>query len=253
MFHKTATRLLLAALICGCLGSAAAAQKTTTVNVTSTVHDYDNAANLLLLRSDDLNGYQQATYTTVRQSHGSGYLVNSFVTNGQWQLTISSQSGRSYYITPNQGIDNTQPAGPPAGYYTGDSTGAELHSHCFDQNGNIVPLGNVLTSSGNCQFGVTFISAGTRYKLLMSPFPFTVDGSAPATCPSTGCPPTGVVTVTCNAVSSGQCVSWTITPNTSAPHANVAGLYRYQTSGRSATWVFIGQYYNTFRIDVAQP
>lgn len=234
--------VLLAASI-----SSAAAQKSTTINVTSTVHDYDTAANQLLLRSDDANGSGQATYTTVPVPHGAGYLVNSAISNGQWQLTVGASSGRSVYVTPNQGIDSTQPAGPPAGYYA-----ADLRSHCFDQNGNIVPLQNVVTSSGNCQFGVTFTSAGTQYKLLMSPFPFSVGGGT-ETCPSTGCPPTGVVTVTCNTVSNGQCVSWTITPNTSAPQANVANLYRYQNVNKSATWVFIGQYYNTFRIDVTNP
>lgn len=225
----------------------AAGQKSTTTNVTSIVHDYDTVGSQLLLRSDDANGSGQATYSTVPAAHGAGYLINSSITSGQWQLTLSATSGRSFYVTPNQGIDSTQPAGPPAGYYA-----ADLRSHCFDQSGNIVPLQNVVTSSGNCQFGVTFTYAGTQYKLLMSPFPFTVGGGS-ETCPSTGCPPTGVVTVTCNKVSSSQCVSWTITPNTGAAQANVANLYRYQTVNKSATWVFIGQYFNTFRVDVTNP
>jgi hypothetical protein len=244
MFQKSLSLLLLALLMIASLASAAG-QKTTAVNVTSTIHDYDSAANLLLLRSDDFNGYQQATYTTMT-THNST-TQSSVITNGEWQLGVAST--RTVYVTPNVAIDNTQPQAPPAAYYPG----ADVRSHCFDQNGNLVPLANVVTSSGNCHLGVNFNSGGTLYKLLISPFPFTVGNSAPPSCPSTGCPPTGVVTVTCNAVSNGQCVNWTITPNTTAPHANVANLYRYQSGRGSATWMFIGQYYNSFRIDVTNP
>src|SRR6202035_2856063 len=100
-----------------------------------------------------------------------------------------------------------------------------LRSSCFDQNGNAVPLGNVVTSSGNCKLGIDFNYGGTVYKLLMSPFPFSESGAGTPICPPTGCPPSGLVTVNCNSVSNGQCVSWTITPNTSAANANVANLY----------------------------
>lgn len=69
-----------------------------------------------------------------------------------------------------------------------------------------------------------------------------------------GDPATGLVTVTCNLVSSNQCVSWTITPNTSAraPSPTVGNLYSY-TGTVKQPWVFIGQYYDTFRIDVTKP
>ena len=58
--------------------------------------------------------------------------------------------------------------------------------------------------------------------------------------------------MTCNAVnsSSGECVSWTITPNMTASSANnptVANLYYYARGGKLT---FIGQYYNTFRFDL---
>ena len=225
-----------------------AAQTTTNTNVTAVVHDYDTAGTQLLTRSDDVNGSGQATYVTV-SSRSAGTLVSSVISNGEWQLTTSSQSGRAIYITPNDPIDSSQPAAPPAGYYSQ----VEVRSHCFDQNGNVVPLGNVVTSSGSCQFGLTFTSGGTQYKLLMSPFPFTVGGSTPPTCPSTGCPNTGWATITCNVVSGTQCVNWTITPNTTAANANVANLYQYVSSKRSASWVFVGQYHNTFRVDVTNP
>jgi hypothetical protein len=125
---------------------------------------------------------------------------------------------------------------------------------CLDQNANIVPLANVVTSSGNCKLGVDFTSGGVSYKLLMSPFPLSGAGDAPPTCPSTGCPPTGLVTVTCNAVSNGQCVSWTIEPNATAPNATVANLYRFSSKPKPVgTWVSIGQYHNSFRIDLTNP
>ena len=116
-----------------------------------------------------------------------------------------------------------------------------------------MPLVNILTSSGNCKLGVNFKYGSSANKLLLSPFPFSGAGDGTPVCPSTGCPTTGVVTVTCNSVSSGQCVSWTIVPNTSAPNANVGNLYYYGGKGASAAWIYIGQYYNTFRIDLTNP
>ena len=202
----------------------------------------------MLLRSDDYNGSGQATYTS--SSSRSSSLTSGFDANGEWSLNLSNQSLRTVYITPNSAIDNLQPQGPPAGYYW---DGVTVRSGCFDQNGNIVPLTNVVTSSGNCKLGVNFNSGGTNYKLLMSPFPLSGSGDPPPTCPATGCPATGVVTVTCNSISNGQCVNWSIEPNVTAPHANVANLYRYSSSRGSATWIFIGQYSNTFRINVSYP
>ena len=226
--------------------SAAAAQKSspsTSSNTTATFHDYDAlGGTLMLMRSDDYQDSGQATYTA-SSSHSSS-LGSGFV-NGEWNLNLSNQSLRTIYITPNAAIDNLQPQGPPAGYY---SQGVTSRTGCFDQNGNIVPLENVVTASGNCKLGVNFTSGVTSYKLLMSPFPLSGAGDPPPTCPATGCPATGAVTVTCNAVSNGKCVNWTIESNVSAPNANVANLYRYSSSKGSATWIFIGQYYNSFRI-----
>jgi hypothetical protein len=227
----------------------AGGQKTSSTNVTATLHDYDAlGTNLMLLRSDDYNGLGQATYTS--SSSRTSSLSSGFDANGEWNLNLSNQSLRTAYITPNAAIDNLQPQGPPAGYYW---QGVTVRSGCFDQNGNIVPLANVLTSSGNCKLGVNFSSGGTNYKLLMSPFPLSGSGDPPPTCPSTGCPATGVVMVTCNAVSNGQCVNWTIEPNATAPQPNVANLYRYSSSRGSATWIFIGQYCNSFRIGLTNP
>lgn len=212
------------------------AAKTSITGVTTVVHDSDSAGTELLMRSDDYEGSGQATYT-------------STIVNGELDLSLLNQSLRTLWITPNDPV-GSQPVGPPAGYYF---QGVQSLSRCFDQNGNTVPLENVLTSSGNCKLGVNFESDGTLYKLLMSPFPFSASGDGTPTCPSAGCPATGAVTVICNKVSNGQCVSWTISPNENSPNPNVANFYWYHSQGRNATWVFIGQYYNTFRIDVTNP
>jgi len=193
----------------------------------------------VLLRSDDYHGSGQASY-------------GSFITSsGELELLLFSQSVRTVWITPNDPVVAPEPAGPPAGYYLNDTA---VRSDCFDQSGNIVPLANIVTSSGNCKLGVTFKSGTTVYKLLMSPFPFSGPGDGTPICPSTGCPATGLATVTCNKVSSSQCVSWTIVPNTSAANADVANLYTEGGGPKgTTTWTFVGQYYNTFHIDVTNP
>ena len=55
---------------------------------------------------------------------------------------------------------------PGAAYYWKN---VQTYSACRDQNGNIVPFQNVLTSSGNCSMGVDFNWNGTVYKLFMVP------------------------------------------------------------------------------------
>lgn len=217
-------------------------------NVTTIVHDFDSTGAQLLLRSDDYQTSGQATYTSYCNSKTS-CLYSYFASNGELELLLYKQSLRTVWITPND-LVGSEPAGPPAGYYSNNTS---VRSDCFDQNGNIVPFWNVVTSSGNCKLGVTFDSGRTVYKLLLSPFPFSGPGDGTPICPSTGCPATGLATVTCNRASNGQCVSWTIVPNSSAANANVANLYRESSSKGTTTWIFIGQYYNTFRIDVTNP
>jgi hypothetical protein len=206
-----------------------AAPKTTNITTTNVVHDATSATQLLL-RSDDFNGSQQATYS-------------SYLDSANWHFYLSP--GRTLYVTPDSPIDGAQPVAPPAGYY---SQNIEVYSRCDDQYGNAVYFPNILTASGNCSLGVDFGYNGTVYKLLMNP-----SGRPPtnSSCPATGCPPTGVTTVTCNAVGNGQCVSWTIVPNASAGKVNVASLFRL--SNGKAGWIYIGQYYNTFRIDITNP
>ncbi len=226
----------------------AGSPSSTSTNVTSILHDYtSDGLTQLLLRSDDYNGTGQATYTTNK----TGTVSSTIISSGEWQLFLNKQTLRAVWITPNDPVGSASAtAAPPAGFYWTDTS---VRTKCFDQNGNIVPLANVTTSSGNCSMAVTFLSGGTTYKLLMSPFPFSAAGDVQPQCPSTGCPATGLATVTCNSVSNGQCVSWTIVPNASGPNPDIANLYWYSSSKTSTAWVYIGQYYNTFRIDVTNP
>lgn len=216
----------------------------TPIDVTSTVYDFDAFGAQALMRSDAVNGVGQATYTTVKASKGAGNLVTSQITtDGQWYLAMSDASGRKMWITPNQAIDTSQPAAPPAGYYAIQ----KAYSNCRDQNGNIVLYPNLVSGSGNCSMAVNFFYGGVLYKLLMRPG--ALEGT---TCPSGGCPATGLAKVTCSLVRSNQCVNWTITPNADALLYGVSNLYSY-TGRRGAEWVFMGQYYNTFRVQATNP
>ena len=187
------------------------------------------------MRSDNYNGTEQATYTAALNTG-----VNSFIDSaGEWFLELYSQKlgVRTLWITPNDVYNSTASTVPGAAYYWKN---VEVSSKCRDQNLNAVPFQNILTSSNNCSLDLDFNFGGTVYKLVMSP---VLPGPGPAT---------GLVTVTCNKVSGAQCVSWTMAPDMAAPNAAIGNLYSY-TGGVKSPWVFIGQYYNTFRIDATNP
>jgi hypothetical protein len=68
-------------------------------------------------------------------------------------------------------------------------------------------------------------------------------------------PASGLVTVTCNSVVSGNCVNWTITPNTTTGSTNpptVANLFVF-TGNHKTPLALVGQCHETFRIDVTNP
>lgn len=218
-------------------------QTSSAINVTTTIYDFDTNGAQLLLRSDDFNGGSgQASYTTI-PGRGKGFVVFSQINeDGQWFLSFTEQSGRALWITPNQGL-NGSPVGPPAGYYVIQ----KVYSVCRDQSENPMPFRNLINGSGNCSLAVNFEYGGVLYKLLMRPG--ALDDT---TCPSGGCPATGLTKVTCNAVSNNLCANWTITPNADAPLVGVANLYKY-TGTRVGPWLYVGQYYNTFRINASYP
>jgi len=163
--------------------ASAFAAKSTSVNVTTIIHDTDSAGAQVLIRSDDYNGSGQATY--------SPSVVSSYIlSDGRYFLRLYGQSVRTLFITPNDPINGSQPMAPPPGYYWQN---VELAVGCFDQSFNLVPFANVVTSSGNCEMILDFGYNGTEYKIAMGP-----TGHLPAPGPATG-----LVTVTCNSVVSG--------------------------------------------------
>jgi len=199
-------------------------------NVTTTVHDTDSGNTPTLMKSDDFNSSGQTSYSAKLNPN----IVND-VYNGTLFLNLYSQSLRTLYITPNDAINNQQPQAPPPGYY---SQYVEMYVTCYDQNGNVVPLQNITSSSGNCRLGVDFGYNGLKYKLDMGPVQ-----------PAAG-PATGFTNVTCNSLSGSQCINWTITPSLTGQNPTVANLYYYAKGGKLT---FIGQYHNTYRIDVNNP
>lgn len=205
------------------------------INVTTTVYDFGATSAPLLMRSDHYNGIDQATYTTITGCGNAPCLFSGINAAGNFRLDLYGQSVRTLWITPNNAINSSQPAGPPAGYYWQN---VEVYSRCYDQSGNDVPFPNLTNGSNNCSLGVDFYSNGTKYKLVMSPH-----------LPAPGGPATGLASVACNSVSNNKCVNWTITPNTAAANATVADLFYFGKRGL----VFVGQYYNTFRINASNP
>ena len=223
-------------------GTSAGKTTITNENVTTTVHDLDANGAPLLLKSDDYNdpGLYEATY-----SAGLDPNLSSDIYAGDWFLRMYSQSTRTLYITPDDAINTSQPLGPPAGLYWQD---VEASARCYDQNLNQVPFENILTSSGNCLMIVDFYSGGIKYKLALGPSLSQTLQQTPSAAPATG-----LVTVTCNSTSNGQCVNWTMTPNTATGSGNpptVADLFYYAKGGKL---LFVGQYYDTFRIDITAP
>lgn len=212
-------------------------------NVTVTVYDDDATGALLLERSDDFNGTNQAQYSATSNSSLTTSVSCGMLRFNLYGQGSTTQAIRTMYITPNQAIDSSQPAGPPPGYYWQN---VELASGCYDQNGNQVYLENVLTSADNCGMILDFNANGTKYKLRMGP---GCSGCVGVAAPTTY----GLLTVTCNSVSSNQCVSWTFVPNPTPSSTNppsVANLYYYAKGGKLT---FFGQYHMTFRIDVTTP
>lgn len=203
------------------------------INVTSTVFDADSSGATLHFRSDDFNGStNQATYTNVNG-------VESFIdSSGVWYLNLYPQKTgtRTVYITPNDPV-GTEPTAPPPGEYWQN---VEITSKCMDSSGNTVPFANLKNGSSNCTFGIDFNYNGIVYKLLVGRKMNSAD------------PAPGTASVACNGInSSNQCVAWTITAGNGASPV-VANLYS-ETGPRSAPWAFIGQYYNSVRVNVHNP
>jgi hypothetical protein len=226
--------LLVLAVLAVALTAIPGGGKTTSTAVTTIVHDTDSTGAALLLKSDDYNGSFQATY--------SPPLASVLSSDGRFFLELFGQSTRTLFITPNSPINGSQPTAPPPGYYWQN---VEFVVECHDQSGNEVAFPSIVNPTGNCSMILDFGYNGTKYKLAMGPnanLPSSDAGS-------------GLVNVACNSVSNGICVNWTITPNmtASATHPpTVANLYRFTGSNKTPL-ALVGQYYQTFHIDVTNP
>jgi hypothetical protein len=213
-------------------GARAGKPTASNTNVTTIVQDTDTSGGLLLFRSDDFNGSNQATYTAVDN------VVSYIDSSGIWRLQLYGQKTgtRTVFVTPDMPVGR-EPTAPPANYYWKN---IEITSKCTDSSGNTVPFSSLVNGSSSCGFMVDFGYNNIVYKLLVGRVLNATD------------PKPAEASVACNALnSSGQCVNWTITAGDSASGA-VANLYSY-TGRPSAPWVFIGQYYNSLRVQVTNP
>jgi hypothetical protein len=203
------------------------APQPTNINVTSTIQDQVGST-LHLFRSDLQGGTNTTTYTTT----GGVTSTVGLAAGAGWSTTLFNQSARKVWITLNA-VDGSAPPAP-SGLY---AQNVEIYSWCFDAAGNRVGYLSIPegTSNNRCIFSFDFGSGRDKFKLAMGQF---------------ASPASGWATVTCHASqSSGACISWTIMPNTIDANANIANLYKFANGGL----VLVGQYYNTFRIDVTYP
>lgn len=211
---------------------------TTYIPVTTTIHNDNAVPNDLLFRSD---GAAEATYL---DGGGKVKSISSHITaGGGWQLYIGNQTARRVWLTLSHPLPGSPAAPAPDNYY---SDSVEVYSRCWDTTNTevaylAIPAG---TSINRCTFGLDFAYNRVKYKLVMGP---SIPG---VTLDTTG---TGWASVSCNSANVGGCNSWSIIPNAIGGGGNfptVANLYQY---GRNGTLSFIGQYYNTYRVDVTNP
>lgn len=206
-----------------------AGQRATTMSVTTTIHDVDISGGALLTRSDDYNGFQQATYTN------AGNVMSVIYTSGTpiWELFLGNQSLRTLRLTFSP-VAGSPPAPIPNASYSSDT---EVFSHCYNtanQDVGFLPM-TPGTSNNRCSLGIDFSSSRIKYRLVMNPVNYAG---------------TGWATVSCNAGNGTMCSSWTIIPNTvDGTCATIAYLFEFTNKGLT----YLGAYYNTYRIDITNP
>jgi hypothetical protein len=102
-----------------------------------------------------------------------------------------------------------------------------------------------LNQTVSCPTFVSFIYAGTEYRLVMSSGPGAVTADFPET---------NNVLVTCTATNaSGQCSAWTILPITQAG-GTVQNVARLQKAAKNGSFsINLGDFYLTFNFNVTNP
>lgn len=226
-------------LFIGLASIAFAGGQTTTINVTTSIHDDDTAvpASALLTQSDDYvscgTDTACATYATTGKCPSNCLTSRIFTSGGGWQLLLANQTLRTIRLTTSF-VSGTYV--PFTGSYYAK---VEVYSNCWADSAETTQTGLLVikpgTSNSNCALGLDFELAGIKYKLEMGQT--AIDSGM-----------TGKATVSCTSTGS-TCTSWTIVPNTAAPNPGIANLYQFTTKGLS----FVGQYINTYRIDVTIP
>lgn len=221
-------KMLKVSLVVLCLFAAFAEARTTCPaggNATTTVYDSDSTGTPLDLRSDDFQG--SLGYATYSASDPN---VSSSIYCGAFFLRLYSQTTRTLFINITNPIDASQPLAPPTGFY---SQYVELANKCSDSSGNTVYLENITGSSNQCHLSLDFGYGGTKYKITM------------------GQSGTGLLSVSCDTVSNGQCTAWTFTNSSSGTSSNPAGVAQLSYYGKSGRLVPVGLYYFTVRYHAA--
>ena len=209
-------------------------------NVTSTIYDKSIDDNTFLeLRSDDLNpdltpsGGTFGTYGT----NATNSVLDRFegAYNSDWSLHLENSTTRWIGLTLNR----LTGSGPTGDY----SLHGRVISRCFDPTGattNTASWPSITTSNPNCSMHVNFTIAGVNYALIMSPYYAN----------------TGRAIVSCNVLSSGQCVEWSVVPNLTQdsvvnPNPTVANLFSFAPHNGKQT--LVGTYTLTYRIRLTFP
>ena len=208
--------------------------------LTSTIFDRttDDSA-FVDLRSDDLNPDLTASGGTFGIYGNS--TTNSTVdrlegyNNSDWSLHLENSPTRWISLTLNR-LTGSGPAGDYALH-------ARVISRCFDPSGatvNTASWPSNTTSNPNCSMHVNFTISGTAYALIMSPYRAN----------------TGRAIVSCNLLSGGQCVDWSIVPNQTQdsvvnPNPLIASLVSHAPHNGKET--FIGTYSLTYRMRLTRP
>lgn len=213
---------------------------TPSTDVTSTIFDKSvDGSTFVDLRSDDLNADLTASggsFGIYATSAATGVIdrLETF-NNSDWSLHLENSATRWLGLTLNR----LSGSGPTGDY----NLHGRVISRCFDSSGattNTVSWPSITTSDPNCSMHVDFTLAAVSYSLVMNP------NNAD----------TGRATVTCNALSAGKCVDWSIATNVVQdsvvnPNPTVANLYSISPHGGKLT--LIGTYSLTYRIRVTMP
>ena len=226
--------------------TALAAGQTTALNVTSIIHDYDmNNAPIgsvaLLTQSDDhlnsacANDIDCATYRTSGRCPSNCLTSVIHPSGGSWQLLLANQTARTVRLTASF------VSGAYVNFTGSYHSSVEMYALCWTDSTETTGLSQLQmtpgTSVNNCALGIDFSIGKTKYKLEMGQN--TLDTGT-----------TGTASVNCTAGSGATCTSWTIVPDTSAQHPTIANLYKFTNSGNLS---LLGQYTNTYRIEVTNP